>query len=116
MLFRSGIPILGAFLYGGVYQLPQAYDFSCTGLYTNLTPTDAYRGAGRPEATYAIERAMDMLADQMGLEGWGWDFVRLLDEHLSSFGYVVIAVFVLSWLLSMAIFRLKGYDKIRVRG
>lgn len=67
-LITAGIPILGAFLYGGVYQLPQAYDFSCTGLYTNLTPTDAYRGAGRPEATYAIERAMDMLADQMGLD------------------------------------------------
>jgi carbon-monoxide dehydrogenase large subunit len=67
-LITAGIPILGAFLYGGVYQLPQAYDFSCTGLYTNLTPTDAYRGAGRPEATYAIERAMDMLADQMGID------------------------------------------------
>ena len=38
---------------------PQAYSFSCTGVFTTMTPTDAYRGAGRPEATYAIERAMD---------------------------------------------------------
>lgn len=67
-LITGGIPILGAFLYAGVYDLPLAYDFSCTGLYTNLTPTDAYRGAGRPEATYAIERAMDALADVMGID------------------------------------------------
>jgi carbon-monoxide dehydrogenase large subunit len=67
-LITAGIPILGAFLYAGVYDLPQAYDFSCTGVYTTLTPTDAYRGAGRPEATYAIERGMDALADQMGID------------------------------------------------
>ena len=67
-LITAGIPILGAFLYAGVYDLPAAYDFSCTGVYTTLTPTDAYRGAGRPEATYAIERAMDTLADVMGID------------------------------------------------
>ena len=53
-----------AFLYAGVYDLPQAYDFECTSVFTTMTPTDAYRGAGRPEATYAIERAMDALAAQ----------------------------------------------------
>jgi aerobic carbon-monoxide dehydrogenase large subunit len=37
-------------------------------VFTTLTPTDAYRGAGRPEATYAIERAMDSLATEMGLD------------------------------------------------
>ena len=58
-LVTPGIPLLGAFLYAGVYDLPAAYDFSCTSVFTNMTPTDAYRGAGRPEATYAIERAMD---------------------------------------------------------
>jgi carbon-monoxide dehydrogenase large subunit len=67
-LITAGIPLLGAFLYAGVYDLPHAYDFSCTGVYTTLTPTDAYRGAGRPEATYAIERAMDVLADTMGID------------------------------------------------
>jgi carbon-monoxide dehydrogenase large subunit len=65
-LVTPGIPLLGAFLYHGVYDIP-AYSFVCTGLYTNLTPTDAYRGAGRPEATYAIERAMDTLARQVGV-------------------------------------------------
>jgi carbon-monoxide dehydrogenase large subunit len=67
-LVTPGIPLLGAFLYAGVYDLPEAYDFSCTSVFTNLTPTDAYRGAGRPEATYAIERAMDALAAKMGID------------------------------------------------
>jgi carbon-monoxide dehydrogenase large subunit len=67
-LVTPGIPLLGAFLYAGVYDIPAAYDFSCTSVFTNMTPTDAYRGAGRPEATYAIERAMDSLAAKMGLD------------------------------------------------
>jgi len=67
-LVTPGIPLLGAFLYAGVYDLPVAYDFSCTSVFTNMTPTDAYRGAGRPEATYAIERGMDALAAKMGID------------------------------------------------
>lgn len=67
-LVTPGIPLLGAFLYAGVYELPKAYDFSCTSVFTTMTPTDAYRGAGRPEATYAIERAMDALADEIGID------------------------------------------------
>ena len=66
-LVTPGIPLLGAFLYAGVYDIPM-YDFSCTGVFTTLTPTDAYRGAGRPEATYAIERAVDSLAHKMGID------------------------------------------------
>ena len=64
-LVTPGIPLLGAFLYHGVYDC-QAYKFECTGVFTNKTPTDAYRGAGRPEATYAIERIMDALARRVG--------------------------------------------------
>ncbi len=67
-LVTPGIPLLGAFLYAGVYDLPAAYDFSCTSVFTTMTPTDAYRGAGRPEATYAIERAMDALAAEIGVD------------------------------------------------
>jgi carbon-monoxide dehydrogenase large subunit len=65
-LITPGIPLLGAFLYHGLYDVP-AYSFTCTGVFTNKTPTDAYRGAGRPEATYAIERAMDALAREVGI-------------------------------------------------
>jgi carbon-monoxide dehydrogenase large subunit len=67
-LVTPGIPLLGAFLYAGVYDLPAAYDFECTSVFTTMTPTDAYRGAGRPEATYAIERAMDALAAEVGID------------------------------------------------
>ncbi|MGH9230309.1 MAG: xanthine dehydrogenase family protein molybdopterin-binding subunit [Acidimicrobiales bacterium] len=66
-LATPGIPLLGAFLYGGVYDVP-AYSFECTGVFTTKTPTDAYRGAGRPEATYAIERAMESLAREVGVD------------------------------------------------
>jgi aerobic carbon-monoxide dehydrogenase large subunit len=66
-LVTPGIPLLGAFLYHGVYDVP-AYSFTCTGVFTTRTPTDAYRGAGRPEATYAIERAMDALAREIGVD------------------------------------------------
>ncbi|HTE69469.1 MAG TPA: xanthine dehydrogenase family protein molybdopterin-binding subunit, partial [Actinomycetes bacterium] len=64
-LVTPGIPILGAWLYHGVYEA-QAYGFEATGVFTNKTPTDAYRGAGRPEATYAVERIMDALAHRVG--------------------------------------------------
>ncbi len=66
MLITPGVPLLGSFLYTGVYDVP-AFGFTCDGHFTNLTPTDAYRGAGRPEASYAIERAMDMLAVEVGI-------------------------------------------------
>jgi carbon-monoxide dehydrogenase large subunit len=64
-LVTPGIPLLGAWLYAGCYDV-QGYDFTCTGVFTNTTPTDAYRGAGRPEATYAIEHAVDALARELG--------------------------------------------------
>jgi len=66
-LVTPGIPLLGAWVYGGCYAIP-AYSFECTGVFTHTTPTDAYRGAGRPEATYAIERAVDALAVELGID------------------------------------------------
>ena len=66
-LVTSGIPILGAFMYNAIYRFP-AYQFNCTNVFTNKTWTDAYRGAGRPEATYAIERLMDELAVEVGVD------------------------------------------------
>ncbi|MFI2206232.1 xanthine dehydrogenase family protein molybdopterin-binding subunit [Streptomyces sp. NPDC020192] len=67
MLVTPGIPILGAFMYPAIYKM-DAYEFTCTGVFTTRTPTDAYRGAGRPEATYAIERVMDELAAELDLD------------------------------------------------
>lgn len=67
MLVTPGVPLLGAFMYNGVYKM-DAYEFNCTGVFTTKMPTDAYRGAGRPEATYAIERVMDELAAELNLD------------------------------------------------
>jgi carbon-monoxide dehydrogenase large subunit len=66
-IVTPGVPLLGAFMYNAIYKFP-AYRFVCTGVYTNTTTTDAYRGAGRPEATYAIERLMDELAVELDMD------------------------------------------------
>ena len=51
----------------GCYKIPNVYA-EVTGVYTNTTFVDAYRGAGRPEATYVIERAMDLFAAEIGMD------------------------------------------------
>jgi len=66
-LVSPGVPVLGAFMFNAIYKIP-AYRFSCTNVFTNKTPTDAYRGAGRPEATFAIERMMDELAVELDMD------------------------------------------------
>ncbi len=67
-------PALGAFLSfltrsmaSGVYDIPSV-QFNARSIVTNTTPTVAYRGAGRPEATAAIERAMDLFAAEIGMD------------------------------------------------
>ena len=67
MLVTPGVPLLGAFMFNAIYKM-DAYRFNCTGVFTTKTPTDAYRGAGRPEATYAIEHLMDDLAAELGID------------------------------------------------
>ncbi len=51
----------------GCYKIPNVYA-EVTGVYTNTTFVDAYRGAGRPEATYVVERAMDLFAAEIGMD------------------------------------------------
>ncbi len=51
MLVTPGVPLLGAFMFNAIYKM-DAYSFRCTGVFTTKMPTDAYRGAGRPEATF----------------------------------------------------------------
>lgn len=66
-LLTPGIPLLGQTMFNGIYKM-DAYDFTCTGVFTTTTPTDAYRGAGRPEATFAIERIVDEVAAELGMD------------------------------------------------
>jgi aerobic carbon-monoxide dehydrogenase large subunit len=67
MLVTPGVPLLGAFMFNAIYKM-DAYSFKCTGVFTTKVPTDAYRGAGRPEATFGIEHAMDDLAAELGMD------------------------------------------------
>jgi carbon-monoxide dehydrogenase large subunit len=64
-------PLIPTFLYGpllsGAYKIPQIY-CEVVGSLTNTTPVDAYRGAGRPEATYLLERLCDLTAKAIGMD------------------------------------------------
>ena len=64
-------PLIPTFLYGpllsGAYKIPEIY-CEVIGSLTNTTPVDAYRGAGRPEATYLLERMCDLTAKAIGVD------------------------------------------------
>ncbi len=66
--FASAVPtILYATLLAGQYKTPK---ISCTvkSVFTNTAPVDAYRGAGRPEATYTVERMVETAAHELGID------------------------------------------------
>src|SRR5262245_19835511 len=67
MLLTAAIPTLTMMMANATYDIP-AIRCTLTEVFTNKTPTDAYRGAGRPEATYFVERAMDMLARELKMD------------------------------------------------
>jgi carbon-monoxide dehydrogenase large subunit len=61
------LPFLTRMMGQGVYDIPKV-QVHATGVCTNTTPTGAYRGAGRPEATAMLERILDMAADELGID------------------------------------------------
>src|SRR5438094_1410541 len=66
-LLTPAIPTLTALMIVGCYNTPNVF-VETKGVFTNKMATDAYRGAGRPEATYIIERAMDLVAHELNLD------------------------------------------------
>ena len=64
--FAPYIPYVGATMSTGVYDI-RALDVAITGVYTNTCPVDAYRGAGRPEAAFLLEKLVDACARDLGL-------------------------------------------------
>jgi carbon-monoxide dehydrogenase large subunit len=66
-LLTPAIPTLTGLMLSGAYKIP-AIQMNVTAVFTNKMATDAYRGAGRPEATYIIERAMDLVAAELGMD------------------------------------------------
>jgi len=78
--------VLGMLVAQGAYKM-KAFDGRAVGVFTNRTPTDAYRGAGRPEATYLIERVMDLVARETGVdpvEVRRKNFVRAEDQPFTT--------------------------------
>lgn len=63
--FTVAIPLLALYVASGQYNIPLAWSVKC--VTTNTQTTDAYRGAGRPEAVYYLERAIDMYAAEIGM-------------------------------------------------
>src|SRR5438094_4212998 len=66
-LLTPAIPTLTGLMLSGAYKIP-AIQMNVTGVFTNKMATDAYRGAGRPEATYVVERAMDLVAKELKMD------------------------------------------------
>ncbi len=64
--FTVAIPLLGLWVSAGQYDIPAYFEVAC--VVTNTQTTDAYRGAGRPEALYYIERAIDAYAREIGMD------------------------------------------------
>jgi carbon-monoxide dehydrogenase large subunit len=66
-LYAPFIPVIGAEMLPGLYHFPACH-IRLRGVYTHTVPVDAYRGAGRPEAAYVIERLVDVAARELGLD------------------------------------------------
>lgn len=66
-LLTPAIPTLSVLMMPGLYRTRNVRA-DIIGAFTNCTPTDAYRGAGRPEATHGIERMVDILADELKMD------------------------------------------------
>ena len=64
----TGVPtILHGLMLSGCYTIPNIHE-DVYGVFTNTTPVDAYRGAGRPEAVFMIERLVDLVAVELGMD------------------------------------------------
>jgi aerobic carbon-monoxide dehydrogenase large subunit len=66
-LFTPAIPPFTGLMLSGCYKIP-AIGMELTAVFTNKMSTDAYRGAGRPEATFVIERMLDRIAQELGID------------------------------------------------
>jgi carbon-monoxide dehydrogenase large subunit len=92
MLLTAAIPTLTMLMASATYDIP-AIRCTLTEVFTNKTPTDAYRGAGRPEATYFVERAMDMLARELKMDPAELRRRNLIQPHQFPFATQTGAVY-----------------------
>ena len=59
--------------------------------------------------------ALGLIADKLGLEGGFWSVIGELNDNLANFGFAVVGLFALSWVVSSLIYRAKGYDRLTIR-
>jgi nickel/cobalt transporter (NiCoT) family protein len=59
--------------------------------------------------------ALALIADRLRFEGAGWSFIGRLNEDLAGFGYAVLGIFMLSWLVSVLVYKAKGYDTLPLK-
>jgi nickel/cobalt transporter (NiCoT) family protein len=100
----DGVLMLGA--YGWAFTKP------IRKLYYNLTIT--FVSVLVAVLIGGIE-ALGLLADRLNLEGPFWLYISTLNDHFGSLGYLIIAIFVVSWLVSIAVYRLARFDRIESR-
>jgi high-affinity nickel-transport protein len=58
--------------------------------------------------------ALGVIGDKLELEGGFWGLVGSLNDSLTNFGFVVVGIFIASWLISSIVYRVKGYDRLQV--
>jgi high-affinity nickel-transport protein len=58
--------------------------------------------------------ALGLIGDQLELKGTFWDAIGALNDNFGMLGYVIIAIFALSWIVSAVVYRVKGYDRLEV--
>ncbi len=58
--------------------------------------------------------ALGLSADKLGLQGGFWDAVASLNDNFGMLGYLIIGIFAVSWLVSILLYRLNGYDRLEL--
>lgn len=58
--------------------------------------------------------ALGLIAEKLALSGGVWDWIAMLNEQFGALGYVIIGLFIMSWIVSVAIYRYKGYDRLEI--
>jgi high-affinity nickel-transport protein len=101
----DGVLMLGA--YGWAFVKP------IRKLYYNLTVTFV---SVLVALLIGSVEALGLLADKLSLSGAFWDGVAAVNEHFGTLGYAIIGLFVASWLASMAVYKVRGFDRLEVRG
>jgi high-affinity nickel-transport protein len=100
----DGILMLGAYRWAFVRPMRKLY-YNITITFVSVVVAVLIGG---------IE-VLGLLQDRLGLKGVFWDAICSLNEHFGLLGYVVIGVFIVSWIVSIAIYKLRRYDDINVK-